>query len=131
MTDIDRRRLINPALENGSSDANNILPQNYDHMGNDDSANKRKKYYIIGGIIAILAILGLVLGLTLGGGGDTPPGPDPGPIPPGPIPKDGFNPYHVDESSIVDEQSRMTGVITTGNGNRAKSAYDRFERRNG
>ena len=133
MTDIDRRRLINP-VDNGSSDNHNILPTNYDHNGQGDGSNsKKKKYFIIGGIIALLAILGLILGLTLGknGGGD---GPTPPPPPPGPI-DDGYNPYHVDESSIVDTQSVKSGVIVTNDAYSgkaakpvAKSSYEMFSR---
>ena len=122
MTDIDKRRLINP-VDNGSSDNHGVLPATYDHNGQPDGKSNKKKYAIIGGIIALLAILGLVLGLTLGGGSD-PVNPDVPPTP-GPV-EDGYNPYHVDPDSIVDEQSRKSGIITTGNAQ--PSSYELFSR---
>lgn len=84
------------------------------HTG--DPSAKRKKWYLIGGIIAVLVIVGIVLGFTLSGsgGGDKPVPPDP-PVPPIPPVPDNFNPYHVDEATIVDNLSTKSGILVTDN----------------
>lgn len=81
---------------------------------------------MIGGAVAVLAILGVVLGVTLGGGGGDKPEPPTPPVPP--IPDDGFNPYSVDESTIVTENSRKSGVITIGSSSKLSSYYATFQR---
>jgi hypothetical protein len=81
------------------------------HTG--DASAKRKKWYLIGGIIAVLVIVGIVLGVTLGG--DSGGGDGPTPTPPAPIVPEHYNPYHVDESTIVDNLSTKSGVLVTAN----------------
>ena len=70
--------------------------------------------YLIGGIIAVLVIVGIVLGVTLSGKSDGPNPPEP-PVPPVPPVPDNFNPYHVEESSIVDNLSTKSGILVTDN----------------
>ena len=52
-------------------------------------------------------IVAVILGVTLTGGSDkpNPPGPKPGPVPPTPNPpvpiNEGFNPYYLNDSSLI------------------------------
>lgn len=71
---------------------------------NDDEAAERKKklikWGIIGGGIAALAILGIVLGVVLSKSSKPEPGPGPGPGPYGPFYDTVYNPYSYE--SLVD-----------------------------
>jgi len=75
---------------------------------------KQHKFKIIG--VLLVLIVGIILALTLTGSGDkptpTPPGPGPGPGP-SPIPVNrGYNPYYLNESSIVaSSKNKMSGTL--------------------
>jgi len=63
-----------------------------------------KRKWLIGGVLLLLIIVAVVLGVTLGEK-DTD-----GPVPPPPV--DAYNPYSVDEGSIVKKHGVMTGNLT-------------------
>ena len=94
-----------------------MLPDNFDHNGNPDDGAKRKRCcYLFGGIGALVVIVGIILAVVLsknGGGDDPGPGPDP-PTPPTPV-KPGYNPYSVDESTVVTERSKQSGILRAKN----------------
>jgi len=61
---------------------------------------KRRKW-LIAGILTVLIIVAIVLAVTLSKSKDTP------------IPEvDTYNPYVLDESSIVKKKGLMTGILT-------------------
>jgi len=84
----DRNSSILPSVSSHSN-----LEQDLPGYDCKSKAIKHKWRILLG--ILFIAILALVLGLTLGHKAE----PDPGP--PGPSPPDAYNPYVVDESSVV------------------------------
>lgn len=104
MDDNERNRLLNGMGNQVNTSDKGVLPGTASHTGAYGNEGGSKKKWIIGGI-AGLAILGLILGLTLGGkgGGDDGGGGD--------NPPDVFNPYVVDGGSIVSDLSVMTGKL--------------------
>lgn len=89
-----------------STERNKLIPDKED-INNSGSYNRsrggegnknKKKWFIIGGIIAAVVIVAIVLGVTLGGKKSDPspqpgPGPEPGPKPDPPTPMNYVNPY--------------------------------------
>lgn len=67
----------------------------------------------------LVAIIAIILGVTLSKDDKPtpdpkPPGPNPGPHPPGPGPEPippGYNPYEINSTSIVDDQSTIRGLL--------------------
>ena len=124
---ISNRRLINP-IDNNSSDNggpgmfgnNNVANTNRFDAGNDDEdkAKSRKRcMFIVGGVGAVVVIVAIILAATLGKKKPDPgPGPGPPPTPPVPPITPGFNPYMVDESSIVVENSKESGILKAKQG---------------
>lgn len=97
-----------------------ILPDAQGHTtgGGDEGCGekmKQHKFKIIG--ISLIVLIAIILGVTLSGGGDAPPKPKPGPGPgPGPNPiipaNTGFNPYYVDDTSVIsEEKNKISGVL--------------------
>ena len=87
MDDNERNRLLNGMGNKVNNSDRGVLPSTTSHTGyggNEGGGSKKK--WVIGGV-AGLAILGLILGLTLGGHKDPEPGPSPTPTP------DVYNPY--------------------------------------
>lgn len=76
---------------------------------------KQHKFKIIG--ISLIVLIAIILGVTLsGGGGDTPNPPTPTPpTPPTPTPVEantGFNPYFVNDTSVISmEKNKISGVL--------------------
>jgi hypothetical protein len=86
------------------------LPDTESHNGDEGGGCgekvKQHKFKIIG--IIVVLVVAVILGVTLGGSGDSPS--PPGPTPPGPKPNPpepintGYNPYYLDENSAVSIQ---------------------------
>jgi hypothetical protein len=71
---------------------------------------KKYKWYLVGG--AVVLLVAIIIGVSVGKGGDDPPGPGPDPpLPPGPAPE-GFNPYSLDEDSFEDGNSVISGRLS-------------------
>lgn len=108
-------------MQSNNQERDNLLAG----MGNVNSSDKnmqpltesqhqrqKKKKMILIGAVAGVAVIALILGLTLGGsdGGDT-PNPPPPPVPPVPPTPPGYNPYHVNQSSVVKSNDKISGII--------------------
>lgn len=78
---------------------------------------RKYKWFIIGGAVTIILIL--ILALSLGGNKDKKPQPvppeptpvPPGPTPPGPVPEWTYNPYEVDQGTLMNYESSVTGKL--------------------
>ena len=78
--------------------------------------DKAKKYkWWIGGA-AIIVLIAIILGVTLGKKDDNPDVPPTPPKPPTPpSPPDVYNPYTVESSTIFDAQHTLTGILQASN----------------
>jgi len=92
----------------------NASDGNYQTTTIDQGAKRKKiiKWGIIGAIITIIVILAIVLPIVLIKKDENPDNPPVPPVPPH------YNPYQVNNSTIVDSQSGLSGVIN------AASAYE-------
>lgn len=86
-----------------------VLPSEEGHTGQGGEAGctekmKLHKFKIIGFVVVLL--IAIILAVTLSGSGDK-PGPTPPPVPPTPPPNPpipvnrGYNPYYLDEKSVI------------------------------
>lgn len=91
-----------------------IINDERDHHGNMGNPNKKKRcYYMIGGLVLLIAVIVIIVVATMKKGGDDPT--PPGPTPPSPV-TPGYNPYSVDDSSVVTERSKVTGILKATQG---------------
>jgi quinol-cytochrome oxidoreductase complex cytochrome b subunit len=61
-------------------------------IGSAVTTNSKRKWYIIGGVVTAVVVVGIILGVTLSGNKDSP-------TPPSPT-KNYYNPYSADSNSI-------------------------------
>jgi len=114
----NQRLIQNDSLDTNSRKDRNVLPNTTAHAdgfppqegGLKEKAKKYKWWILLAVVVLLLAI---ILPLTLKGSGDDPePTPVPPPPPPPPPLPDAYNPYSVDNSTLVTQTDKVMGKLS-------------------